>query len=115
AGSAYTYTSKTMGPHVGFMIGWAVLLDYFFLPMVIWLIGSSYLHAAFPAIPIWLWIVIFIVLTTVINIIGINVTTNANLLMMIFQLLVLGIFIILSIISLIQGVGTGKILSISPF
>lgn len=115
AGSAYTYTSKTMGPHVGFMIGWAVLLDYFFLPMVIWLIGSSYLHAAFPAIPIWLWIVIFIVLTTVINIIGINVTTNANLLMMIFQLLVLGIFIILSIISLIQGVGTGKIFSISPF
>lgn len=115
AGSAYTYTRRTMGAHLGFMIGWTVLLDYFFLPMVIWLIGSSYLNAAFPLVPIWLWIVIFILMTTIINLIGIKVTTNANLLMMIFQILVLSIFIILSIINLLQGVGTGKIFSINPF
>lgn len=115
AGSAYTYTRRTMGSNLGFMIGWTVLLDYFFLPMVIWLIGSSYLNAAFPLVPIWVWIIVFIILTTLINLIGIKVTTNANLLMMVFQLLVLGIFIILSIVNLLQGVGSGTILSINPF
>lgn len=115
AGSAYTYTRKSINPHLGFLIGWSVLLDYFFLPMVIWLIGSSFLHAAFPVIPIWAWIIVFVVLTTVINLIGIQVTTNANLLLMIFQLLVLGIFIILSIVNLLQGVGAGTIFSINPF
>lgn len=115
AGSAYTYTRETISPHVGFLVGWTVLLDYFFLPMVIWLIGSSFLHAAFPALPIWMWIIIFIFLTTIINIIGIQVSTNANLFLMIFQLLVLAIFIVLSIVNLIQGVGAGTIFSLNPF
>ncbi|MGE8473581.1 MAG: amino acid permease, partial [Paraburkholderia hospita] len=44
AGSAYTYTRKTFNAHLGFLIGWATLLDYFFLPMVIWLIGAAYLN-----------------------------------------------------------------------
>ena len=39
AGSAYSYTRRAIGAHVGFLVGWAVLLDYFFIPMVIWLIG----------------------------------------------------------------------------
>ena len=39
AGSAYTYARHAIDPRVGFMVGWAVLLDYFFLPMVVWLIG----------------------------------------------------------------------------
>ncbi|GAA0447750.1 APC family permease [Lentibacillus halophilus] len=114
SGSAYTYTRKSIGPELGFMVGWAVLLDYFFLPMVIWLIGGAYLNAAFPVVPSWVWIVSFILVTTVINLIGINVTTNVNLVMMVFQLLVLAIFIIMSIVSLLQGMGTGTIFSIDP-
>ena len=34
AGSAYTYTQKSIGPHLGFMVGWSSLLDYLFLPMI---------------------------------------------------------------------------------
>lgn len=115
SGSAYTYTRKSIGPNIGFMIGWTVLLDYFFLPMVIWLIGGVYLNAAFPSVPSWIWIVLFIAITTVINLIGIKVTTNVNLIMMTFQLLIVAIFILLSIISLIQGTGTGTVFSINPF
>ena len=115
SGSAYTYTRKSIGPNIGFMIGWTVLLDYFFLPMVIWLIGGVYLNAAFPSVPSWIWIVLFIAITTVINLIGIKVTTNVNLIMMTFQLLIMAIFILLSIISLIQGTGTGTVFSINPF
>jgi putrescine importer len=50
AGSAYSYVRKAINPKLGFLAGWAVLLDYLFLPMAIWLIGAAYLHSAFPII-----------------------------------------------------------------
>lgn len=46
--SAYSYTRRAIDGRVGFLVGWAVLLDYFFLPMVIWLIGADFLSAKFP-------------------------------------------------------------------
>ena len=50
AGSAYTYTRRTIDGRIGFLVGWAVMLDYLFLPMVIWLIGASFLQAEFPGV-----------------------------------------------------------------
>lgn len=114
SGSAYTFTRRSVNPHLGFMVGWAVLLDYVFLPMVIWLIGAVYLSSTFPSIPIFVWILLFIIITTVINIIGIRVTTTINLILMIFQFLVIGFFILLSIISLTNGEGLGTIFSLEP-
>ncbi|MFC7393904.1 APC family permease [Scopulibacillus cellulosilyticus] len=115
SGSAYTYTRKSINSHLGFMVGWAVLLDYFFIPMVIWLIGSVYLSSAFPAIPSWVWIIAFIIVTTFINIIGIKMSTNVNFIMMAFQFLVIALFIILSIIDILNEKGSGSLLSITPF
>ena len=54
AGSAYTYTQKTISPHAGFMVGWSVLMDYLFLPMLCNLIVAIYLTAAFPSVPRWI-------------------------------------------------------------
>src|SRR4051812_29991780 len=34
AGSAYTYASRAFGRPIGFMVGWALMLDYIFLPMI---------------------------------------------------------------------------------
>src|ERR1700677_837091 len=34
AGSTYTYVQKTMSPFIGFLAGWAMLLDYFLIPLV---------------------------------------------------------------------------------
>src|SRR5579859_900298 len=59
AGSAYTYVRRSLNGHLGFLVGWAILLDYFFLPMVIWLIGTAYLTSAFPAVPGWVWLLGF--------------------------------------------------------
>lgn len=42
AGSAYSYVRKAISPKLGFIAGWAVLLDYLFLPMAIWLIGAAF-------------------------------------------------------------------------
>lgn len=113
AGSAYTYVGKEMGPRLGFLAGWLILLDYFFIPLVVWLIGAAYLSAQFPGIPTAVWIVAFILITTALNIIGIRVTARSNYLLVAFQLLVLGIFVALSI-GYFVGEGTGASL-VSPF
>ncbi|MDA3920554.1 MAG: APC family permease [Salinisphaera sp.] len=96
SGSAYTYVGKGIGPRIGFIAGWLILLDYFFLPLVIWLIGAAYLSAEFPSVPMGVWIVAYIAITTALNIIGIKVATKVNFVLMAFQLLVLIFFVLLS-------------------
>ncbi|WP_371785661.1 APC family permease [Streptosporangium subroseum] len=115
AGSAYTYVRRTIDSRVGFLVGWAVLLDYFFLPMVIWLIGGAYLSAQFPGVPSWLWIIGFIVVTTGLNLLGIKVAARANSLLMIFQILVLVFFVLLSIGHLVGSDGAGALVDPAPF
>jgi len=115
AGSAYTYVRRSIDPRVGFLVGWAVLLDYLFLPMVIWLIGGSYLTAQFPGIPIGVWIVGFIVITTLLNILGIKVADKANYVLMAFQLLVLVFFVALAIGNVVSANGAGGLASGAPF
>lgn len=115
AGSAYTYVRRTIDARVGFMVGWAVLLDYLFLPMVIWLIGAAYLQAQFPAVPTWVWIVSFIAITTALNILGIKVANRANYILMAFQVLVIGLFVALSIGSVVAADGAAGLVSPAPF
>jgi amino acid transporter len=89
SGSSYGYVSKVLGEKLGFLVGWVILLDYLFLPMVIWLIGGVYLEAYAPSIPSWFWLVAFIVLTTGLNIVGFDVAKKVNLVLMLLQLAVI--------------------------
>ena len=109
AGSAYSYARDAIDNRVGFMVGWAVLLDYFFLPMVVWLIGTAYLTDQFPAIPGWVFLLGFIFLTTAINIIGIRVATRVNIALIAFQMLVLLFFVGFSLGHLIGDSGVSGI------
>lgn len=115
AGSAYTYVRQVIDSRLGFLVGWAMILDYLFLPMVIWLIGGSYLQAQFPGIPMPIWILAFIVITTLLNIIGIKVADRVNLVLMSFQLLVIVFFVALSAAHMLTGQGPTSLLSASPF
>ena len=115
AGSAYTYTRNTFNPHIGFMIGWAALLGYFFLPMVIWLIGAAYLAAAFPAIPMWVWVTAFIVATSALNIVGIEVAVKFNIVLMIIQLFILGVFVALCVHYAVEAAGPAGWAGVTPF
>jgi amino acid transporter len=115
AGSAYTYVRKSINDRLGFMVGWAILLDYLFLPMVIWLIGGAYLQAQFPAVPFAVWILLFIASSTALNIIGFKVADKANFALMAFQGLVMIIFIGLCIGYVAGGEGLGTLFSVEPF
>lgn len=113
AGSAYTYVRKALDSRLGFIVGWTILLDYLFLPLVIWLIGASYLTDKFPAVPAAVWIVAFIVITSALNVIGLKVADKANLVLMAFQILIVAIFVILTIVHLVGD--SQSLLSVKPF
>jgi len=115
AGSAYTYARKSLNSSVGFLVGWVVLLDYFFLPMVIWLIGAAYLTSAFPAIPAYVWIIGFIVVTTAVNVIGIAFANKVNLILMAVQLTVLATLVILAARYVMAINGSSGLVSVTPF
>jgi putrescine importer len=114
AGSAYTYTRETMSPNLGFIVGWAALLDYLLLPMVNALIIRIYMVSIFPGIPAWIWVVSYVVIVTAINVWSMGKTSNLNSLLVIFELVLIGAFIVLAFVKLSQGMGQGTILTIDP-
>ena len=97
AGSSYTYTRRTMGAPIGFLVGWSALLDYLFLPMINALLAKIYLSAQFPEVPDWVWIVGLIVVITTLNIIGVRVSASANMIMVIFQAVLAIVFVVLTV------------------
>jgi amino acid transporter len=97
AGSAYTYTQKAFGSHLGFMTGWALLLDYLLLPILSYVLIGQYMTAVLPAIPFWVWVVASVLLVTILNFIGINLVTNVNLALVGAQIVFVVIFVVSSI------------------
>ncbi len=115
AGSTYTYTRKAINAKLGVVAGWIVLLGYVFFPMAIWLIGASYFSAAVPAVPSWVWLIGFIVVTSLINIVGVEVGSKINFIMVSIQVVIIVAFLIFTIKAITEGMGEGTLASFSPF
>ncbi|HVN77648.1 MAG TPA: APC family permease [Terriglobia bacterium] len=78
AGSAYTYVGKALHPHLGFLAGWAMFLDYLLVPLICAIYTSVATHHLFPAIPYTVWILFYAAGFTVLNLYGIKVTAGTN-------------------------------------
>ncbi|PAK38568.1 APC family permease [Peribacillus simplex] len=115
AGAAYTFTQKSLSPHIGFLVGWTIILDYMFSPMISALLLGIAMKAYFPIIPMYVWIILFIVTVTIINILGIKVAAKLNMGLLFLQLGTLALFTIFSIKGLLNGQGAGTLFSILPF
>ncbi|MGO2110763.1 MAG: APC family permease, partial [Pseudoclavibacter sp.] len=74
-----------------------------------------YLQAQFPAVPMAVWILGFIVLTTVLNLVGIKVADRVNLVLMAFQILVIVFFVVLALVDVARVDGAGALISATPF
>jgi putrescine importer len=98
AGSAYSYVCHAIDRRLGFMVGWAVTLDYLFLPMVIWLIGAAYLHDSFPMVPMPALVLGFIVVTTGLNVLGFRLAKGINGALMAVQAVVIVVFLALALV-----------------
>jgi amino acid transporter len=112
AGSVYTYAGRGIAPQIGFLSGWMILLDYVLVPGLLYLIASVAMNSLISAVPIWLWLIGFVVLNTVVNYMGIEMTAKVNRVMLVGELVVLAIFIVIGVIALAQGKGRG--FDISP-
>lgn len=115
SGSSYSYAQKTIGPHVGFMVGWLSLLDYLLLPLINVLLAQQYLTVIFPGSPPWLWIFLITGIVTAINIRGIQSTARVNSMFVYFQIAIILAFIVLCIRGLMDGMGVGEVITAKPF
>ncbi|HEY7485532.1 MAG TPA: APC family permease [Streptosporangiaceae bacterium] len=111
AGSVYTYAGRGIAPPVGFIAGWQILLDYILVPALLYIVSAIAMHSFVPGIPVWLWVVGFIVLNTVINYFGIEMTARTNRLMLIGELIVLALFLVIGLVALANGKSTGGALT----
>jgi putrescine importer len=115
AGSAYTYVGKGFNPHLGFLAGWAMFLDYLIVPVVSTIYAALTLERLAPAIPYVVWVTFFAGVITVLNLRGIQATAHANVALLAVMSVVIGLFVILSIRFLAGTQGLGGLFSTRPF
>jgi amino acid transporter len=93
SGSVYNYVGRGIGAPVGFVAGWAIMLDYILVPSLLYLVASIAMNATLPAIPVWAWLVAFVVANTVVNSLGIKMTARFTWIMLAGELVVLFVFL----------------------
>src|SRR5713226_2221968 len=49
AGSAYTYVGRSLNPHLGFLAGWSMFLDYWMILLISALIPALAIQRLIPA------------------------------------------------------------------
>ena len=106
SGSVYNYVGRGIGAPVGFLAGWAIMLDYILVPSLLYLVASVAMNATLPAIPVWAWLVGFVAVNTIVNSLGIKMTAAFTWIMLIGELVVL--FIFLGIGAWAVGSGKGR-------
>ncbi len=103
AGSVYAYVTRGVNPHLGFMTGWAILLDYILMPTVIYLVCGTSMNAIFPAIPVLVWSLFFLALITIINTVGIVASVRFGMAGLAFEMIVYVVFVVFAIIAISKG------------
>ena len=107
AGSVYTYAGRAIHPSVGFLTGWAILLDYVLIPALLSVIAAVSMTSFLPAVPAWAWIIVFVFVNAVLNVYGIKTTKKLNRIFLVGSLLVLAIYLVVAVAALVSGKGRG--------
>ncbi len=115
AGSAYAYVSRGIHPYLGFVAGWAMLLDYMLTPLFCTLYGTLSLQRALPMMPFPLGALVFAGGITLLNLRGIRSTALANQVLLALMAIVLLSFIVLAIRYIAIRHGFWGLFSIQPF
>lgn len=113
AGSVYAYAQRGINKSVGFLAGWMIILDYIFVPSLLYVISANSIQSLLPGIPVWIWLVLFIALNTIINVLGIEFTARTNIVFLVGEILILLIFMAFGLWGITHGVGDG--FTIKPF
>ena len=107
AGSTYTYVRRALHENVGFLAGWAMILDYLLIPLVSITYAALTAHRLLPAVPYAAWAVAFSAGVTLINIPGMRVTARASEAMMAVMGFCAVTFVVLAVRYVIHAHGFG--------
>ncbi|MEA1028257.1 APC family permease [Pseudomonas sp. N-137] len=113
AGSVYSYAQRGLNPHVGFIAGWLMLLDYLLIPPLLYVYAAMALNHLYPDVPKVGFILAFLVSATFVNLRGITFTARMNIIFLLAQLMVLAIFLFYAWNALQGGAGNGQ-LTLAP-
>jgi amino acid transporter len=108
AGSVYSYVQRGINPHVGFIAGWLILLDYIFVPSLLLVMVANWGVALVPNSPWYLWVVVFVVFNTFVNVRGITMTKGVDWVIFILEMLALIVFIAVGCNYVLGGGGYGE-------
>jgi putrescine importer len=94
AGSVYTYISRGLNPHVGFVVGWAMFLEYLFQPIQNALYAVLAIQRMAPRVPFALLAALTVGLITIMTVQGIRFTARTNEVLLAFMVLVTAVFLV---------------------
>jgi putrescine importer len=119
AGSAYTYVGRGLNPHLGFLAGWAMILDYLLQPLIntVWISTALHERAAslhIPQLPFVFWAAIIASVMTVLNLAGVKSSSRANKVLLAVMSFVVVWFIWQAVRYLYFGQGWAGLFSIQP-
>lgn len=92
AGSVYGYARLGVHPHVGFVAGWLILLDYLLMPALLTVLAAVALSHIL-SMPAVLVVVVLMAGSVALNLFGIDVTTRVGFWLLAIQLAVIACFI----------------------
>ncbi|MFD1954194.1 APC family permease [Paenibacillus thailandensis] len=103
SGSSYTYAGKAIHPKAGFLVGWSVLMDYLFSPLIAYLMFGIFMHAQFPSVPAAVWIVLINLVLTAVSALGIKFSAALSKTFVLLQIVFIGFFCAILAKRLIDG------------
>ena len=115
AGSAYTYVGRGLHPYLGFVAGWAMLLDYVVSPLFCVMFGTLSLMRFLPGLPFPVGAALFAGGITYLNLRGIHSTVRTNQILLGFMFLVLLSYVFLAVRWIFVQHGIGGLFSLTPF
>ncbi len=115
AGSAYTYVGRGLNPHLGFLTGWVMLLDYLVIPVINVIYFALTIQRIVPGVPYVVWVAITVAALTVLNIQRVRFTARANQAMLGVMTVVIVAFVALAARYLFRAGHWPGLFSIRPF
>ncbi|OIV38799.1 amino acid permease [Mangrovactinospora gilvigrisea] len=102
AGSVFSYARAGLGEGPGFMAGWMVMLDYVLIPAVAYTFTGIALNSLVPSVSRWVWAALALVVTTLLNMLGVRIAARVSFLVVAFEVVVLAIFVVAAVVWLAQ-------------
>jgi amino acid transporter len=115
AGSAYTFVGYGLNPHLGFLAGWAMFLDYLIVPLICTVYGALTVQRLVPEAPYVVLAAAFAGAMTLINLRGIRTTARTNFVLATIMSAVILVFIALAFRLLYHQQGWHGVFSTQPF